>query len=154
MIKINAQVVVNQKSCSEIYDWLLNITPDKFRLWLPNSHLNTSNRSSELKVGETIWYELMLNGKKTRLVWQAIKLDKDRCISLKLKRIYPVYMRLTFAPVDNGTNVTYELMVGFVFYGFEKLFDWVASRFVITESRAEIIKQHERNKIKNLENII
>lgn len=154
MIEIYKHIVVKNRSPEQIYNWVTRITPEKFRQWYPGLHLDAKMKVSELKIGDSVCYEVLLGGAKKRLKWEVMDLQDNVKIVSKLKGFYPVCVHLSFIPAGDDTEVVYNLKVGFTFFGVERLLDCFVSSFILTGKKVNEIKQHEKAKFENLENLI
>jgi len=154
LIDVYKHIVVKNRSPEQIYNWVTNLTPEKFRQWSPGVHLDAKLKVSELKIGDSVCYEVLLDGAKKQLSWEIMDLQEKVKIVSKLKGLYPVCVHLSFIPAGGDTEVVYNLKVGFTFFGVERLVDCFVSSFILTGKKIEAIKLHEEVKFKNLENII
>lgn len=155
MIKVTTETIVKGKSPSQIYNWIIHLTPPQFRQWHPKNHLDYK-APIPLKTQDTIWLKERIPGfgrLKTSNEWGVIKLEAPRSILIKTKS-YPDYMELTFLPLNEDTKVIFELRVTFIFKRLEKIFDWFVNKFILTPKRIESIKQHIVEEYKNLEYIL
>jgi len=154
LIEIYKHIIVKNKRPEQIYDWFTCLTLEKFRQWYPGIHLNIKVKESGLKIGDTLLFEVLLDGTKKQLIWKVIDLQYNMEIVSKLKSFYPVRVHLLFKHYGNDTEVVYNLKVGFHLFGIERLLDCFVSKFILTEKKIEAIKFHEEAKFKNLENLI
>jgi hypothetical protein len=155
MIKVTTETIVKGKSPSQIYNWIIHLTPEQFRQWHPKNHLYYE-APIPLKTGDTIWLKERLPGfgrLKVNNKWEIIRLESPSSILMKMKS-YPDYMELTFLPLNGDTKVIFEVRVTFIFKRLEKIFDWFVNKFILTPKRINSIKQHIVEEYKNLDHIL
>ena len=159
MIKIITKILVKGKKSSQIYDWMIQLNPERAHQWHPahvgRTHTRDHTETNDiLKVGDTVQFEEQIGDLKIDYKWEIKRLEEPNLFAMKAKSPYPIYLQLSFLPTKGGTEVVHELRTGFKFIGLEKLFDWVMSKTKLTPERIKAIKQHTTEEFKNLEKIL
>ena len=159
MIKIITKILVKGKKPSQIYDWMIQLNPERAHKWHPahvgRTHTRDHKETNDiLKVGDTVQFEEQIGDLKIDYKWEIKRLEEPNLFAMKAKSPYPIYLQLSFLPTKGGTEVVHELRTGFKFIGLEKLFDWVMSKTKLTPERIKAIKQHTTEEFKNLEKIL
>uniref|UniRef100_A0A7V0Z811 Uncharacterized protein n=1 Tax=candidate division WOR-3 bacterium TaxID=2052148 RepID=A0A7V0Z811_UNCW3 len=83
-----------------------------------------------------------------------MELKTDNSILMKANFFYPIYLSLSFSPLNKDTEVIHELKIGFVYHGLEKIFDWLVRKLAVPPKKIEAIERHATEEFKNLENIL
>ena len=159
MIKIITKILVKGKKPSQIYDWMIQLNPERAHQWHPAHVGGTHTRGHKetndiLEVGDTVQFEEQIGGLKIDYKWEIKRLEKPNLFAMKAKSPYPIFLQLSLLPTKGETEVVHELRTGFRFIGLEKLFDWVMSKTKLTPEKTKAIKQHVTEEFKNLEKIL
>jgi hypothetical protein len=156
MIIITTPITVNNVQPVQIYDWIVHLTPEKYRQWDPIAHVGKIIRPTVLNEGDTVFFEEIIECYKINLTWKLISLNKPDCILMKVLAPFPVYLQLKFMSdiSKNNTEVIHELRIGFRFLGLEKIVDFFISTFIMHRKKITAIKRHAINEFKNLETIL
>jgi hypothetical protein len=156
MIIITTPIIVNNVQPVQIYDWIVHLTPEKYRQWDPIAHIGKIKRPTILNEGDSVFFEEKIECYKINLTWKIIKLNKPDEILMKAVIPFPVYLQLKFLSdkSKNNTEVIHELTIGFRFPGLEKIVDLFISTFIMHRKKIAAIKRHAINEFKNLENIL
>lgn len=154
MIKITTEIIVKKISSAQIFDWIMHLTPEKYRQWDPNAHVGKIKRPAVLKVGDKVWFEEIIDEYKVSFNWKIKILDNPNLLLMKATIPFPVYLQLSFIPVDSDTKVIHEIRIGFRFLGLEKIIDWFIALFIMPPKKISAIKRHAIEEFKNLEQIL
>lgn len=154
MIKITTEIIVKKIRPSQIFDWIMYLTPEKYRQWDPKAHVGRIKRPAVLKVGDEIWFEEIIDEYKVNFRWKVKILDRPNLLLMKATIPFPVYLQLSFLPLDNDTKVIHEIRIGFNLLRTEKIIDWFITLFVMPKKKIAAIRKHAVEEFKNLEKIL
>ncbi|MBA4369161.1 MAG: hypothetical protein C0403_16155 [Desulfobacterium sp.] len=154
MIIVTTEIVVNKVRPSQIFDWIMNLTPEKYRQWDPKAHVGKIKRPALLKEGDKFWFEEMIDEYKVSFKWKIIKIDKPNLFLMKAIVPFPIYLQLSFLPFNEDTKVIHELRIGFNFFGLEEIVDYFINFFIMPEKKITAIKKHATEEFQNLEKIL
>ncbi len=107
-----------------------------------------------MKVGDKVWFEEIIDEYKVSFNWKIKILDNPNLLLMKATIPFPVYLQLSFIPVDSDTKVIHEIRIGFRFLGLEKIIDWFIALFIMPPKKISAIKRHAIEEFKNLEQIL
>lgn len=155
MIIITTEILVNNVTPSQIFDWIMYLTPEKYRQWDPRAHIGKIERPAILKTGDTFRFEEKIDQYKINFRWKIVKLDRPNFFLMKAVIPFPIYLQLSFLPFNRGdTKVLHELRVGFHFPGIEKIVDYVINFFIMPRKKIDAIQKHATEEFRNLEKIL
>ncbi len=154
MIKITTEIIVPNTSPSQIFDWIMNLTPEKYRQWDPKAHVGKIKRPSVLKVGDKFWFEEVIDNYKISFRWIIKVLNRPNLFLMKASIPFPVYLQLSFLPLNKDSKVIHELRIGFNFFGLEKIVDFFITLFIMPGKKISAIRRHATEEFKNLEEIL
>jgi hypothetical protein len=154
MIKITTEIIVKKVSPAQVFDWIMYLTPEKYRQWDPKAHVGKIERPAVLKVGDKVWFEEVIDEYKISFKWIIKILDRPNLLLMKTKTPFPVFLQLSFLPLKNDAKVIHEIRIGFRFFGLEKIIDWFISAFIMPEQKIDAVRRHAIEEFKNLEKIL
>ena len=154
MLIITTEILVNKVGPSQIFDWIMYLTPEKYRQWDSTAHVGKIKRPAILKEGDKFWFEEMIDEYKVSFKWKIIKLDKPNLFLMKATIPFPIYLQLSFLPFNEDTKVIHELKIGFNFFGLEKIVDYFITFFIMPGKKIAAIKKHATEEFQNLEKIL
>ena len=154
MIKITTEILIQNTSPEQIFDWIVHLTPEKYRQWDPKAHVGRIERPAVLNVGDEFWFEEYIDKYKISFRWKVKALNRPNLFLMKAKFPFPVNLRLSFLPMNKDTQVIHDLRIGFIFLGLEKIIDFFIQIFIMPEKKISAIKLHAIEEFKNLEKIL
>ena len=135
MITITTEIIVEEISNTQIFDWILYLTPEKYRQWDPIAHGGKIERPDVLKVGDKIRFEEIIDGYKVNFRWVIKILDRPNLLLMKAKIPYPVFLQISFFPLNSSSKVIHEIRIGFRFFGLEKIVDWFITCLIMPQKK-------------------
>jgi hypothetical protein len=153
---ITTPIKVNRIQPIQIYDWIANLTQEKYQQWDPVAHTGIIKRPVVLNEGDCIYFEEFVEGYKINFEWKIIILDKPNRIRMKANIPYPVYLNLSFLSSKDfkGTEVIHQLEIGFNYFRLETIIDLFVGKFIMHDKKIAAIKKHAVNEFTNLEKIL
>lgn len=154
MIIITTEILVQHISPEQIFDWIANLTPEKYRQWDPKAHVGKIERPAVLNVGDKIRFEEFIEKYRINFRWKIMVLNRPNLFLMKALIPFPVYLQLSFLPINKDSKVIHELRIGFNFLRLEKIIDFFIRLFIMPEKKISAIKRHATEEFKNLEKIL
>jgi hypothetical protein len=153
MLTHKVEVLVYAKPKS-IWDWMLTMTNEKYRLWHRDHRAYAVLRPSESLLGMRVWFDEFLEGEfRISLSWEIVEVEPLKRVVFKALIPYPVCLELSLAQRSEQTLITHTLTIGKPsWYG--RLLDRVINRFIFTERKRMILQRHAQEEMKNLEHLV
>jgi hypothetical protein len=150
MIIIESSVLVDAVTGSEITEFLLNPTDDRYQAWWPGTHLQFHVVAATPEhLGETVWMDEFVGSRRLRMTGIVVEVEPGRRIVWQLKRWIrlPAWLRLELADQADGCLVRHTVQVGY--RGLARVLDPILRLYVSRRFAAEL-DEHVRTEFPKL----
>ena len=154
MLTVRSQVLVEGITGSEITEFLLHPTDDRYRAWWPGTHLHFHVVSaSPGHVGDVVWMDEYVGGRRLRMAGVVDAVEPGRRIVWQLKRWVrlPARLRLELTDEHGGCLVRHTVEAGY--QGLGRILDPFL-RLYVTPRFAAALDEHVRTEFPKLRDLL
>ena len=154
MISIQSRICVDDIKASEIIDFLLDCTDQKYQQWWPGTHLalHTIERRPN-NVGNIIYMDEFIGKRRIRSVGIVTEIEPDKKIVWQFKKIVrlPIWLCLELQDTSQGVAITHTIRAGFKspFTLLDPIF-----RIYLSEEFGRVIDEHVKTEFPKLRDLL
>jgi hypothetical protein len=100
-------------------------------------------------VGSVYYFHEIVGKLDLNHTWVVTDAKRYDYISQKAQMLYPVTIEIYLKKVAKGTELTQKILIGFTFFGFEKIVDWFTKLFVLTPWQIQTLHEHTQEEFTN-----
>jgi len=150
MIEITKSVFIENKSPEQLFNFFLSLNKDKYVKAAPNSHKDFKTiKPIQSIVGSVYYFHEKVGRLDLKHTWLVTDVRKYEYIFQKAQIFYPVTIEIYLEKVLGGTKLTQKILVGFIFFGFERIIDWFTKLFILTPWQIKTLHQHTQEEFTN-----
>ena len=154
MLVMESSILVEGITGSELTDFLLNPTDDRYRAWWPGTHLQFHVvTATPAHVGHVVWMDEHVGSRQLRMTGVVIDAQPGRRVVWQFKRWVrlPAWLRLEVADVEGGCLIRHRVEVGF--RGVGRILDPILRLYASDRFAAEL-DDHVRTEFPKLRDLL
>jgi hypothetical protein len=154
MLVIESSLLVEGITGSEITDFLLDPTDERYRAWWPGTHVQFHLLTGAPgHVGDVVWMDEYVGSRRLRITGVIVEAQPGRRIVWRLRRWVrlPAWLRLEVVDQDGGCLVRHRIEVGY--RGIGRILDPMLRLYVSSRFAAEM-DEHVRTEFPRLRDLL
>lgn len=154
MITVSTDVLIKKKSPKEIYHYFLYLNKKKYIAMAPDAHKDFKViKPVETVKGSIYFFHEIIGNLNLHHSWIVTQAKENEYIFQKAQFIYPVVIEIYLKKIPGGTKLIQNILIGFSFFGIEKIVDWFARIFILNNRQIALLHAHTNEEFSSLEKI-